>query len=326
MRCMGCFLLGLGCGEPVALQPGGHVDRFDQVGNDTVDILFVVDDSQSMAEEHEALAHGFGALAKQLLDARADFHIGVVSTSVDPALGRAGVLQGTPPFLTREDPELEAQLAARADVGTNGSDKEKGLHAAALAVSAPLRATRNAGFRRDHAALHVIVVSDEDDCSDDGALDGLPASDCYDAPMALLPVADAVRRIESAAGERPWISAIVSPLHEPCGAFGAVGERYLEAVFQTGGAVGSICAPDWDAVLRDLGLTSLGLREQFPLSAVADPATIEVFVNGESAEQSPVDGWTYDEDTIKVIFHGWAVPPRGARIVVTYEVPSPPQR
>lgn len=59
-------------------------------------------------------------------------------------------------------------------VGVCGSGKEQGLRAARLALSEPLLSGANAGFLRPGAKLAVIVVSDDDDCSDPGDGQGHP--------------------------------------------------------------------------------------------------------------------------------------------------------
>jgi hypothetical protein len=51
-------------------------------------------------------------------------------------------------------------------VGTQGSDKEEPLRAAELALTARIADGTNAGFLRPGARLGVIVLTDEDDCSE----------------------------------------------------------------------------------------------------------------------------------------------------------------
>ena len=52
------------------------------------------------------------------------------------------------------------------NVGTGGAGKEQGLRAALLAVTDRHRDGQNAGFLRPAQKLAVVIVSDEDDCSD----------------------------------------------------------------------------------------------------------------------------------------------------------------
>ena len=55
----------------------------NQVPNHDVDILFVVDESASMKDEHIALAAGFDAFLGELEQSETNYQIGIVSTSQD---------------------------------------------------------------------------------------------------------------------------------------------------------------------------------------------------------------------------------------------------
>ena len=61
--------------------PEDQIDIFDQKGAAKVDILWVIDDSESMAQEQEKVSNGFAAFFGQLLDSQVDYQIGVVTTN-----------------------------------------------------------------------------------------------------------------------------------------------------------------------------------------------------------------------------------------------------
>lgn len=68
-------------------------DVFQQVRRNTVDVLLVVDDSCSMAEEQDKLASNFESFIGAFEGVDVDWRIGVITTdATDPA--RAGVLRG----------------------------------------------------------------------------------------------------------------------------------------------------------------------------------------------------------------------------------------
>jgi hypothetical protein len=205
-------------------------------------------------------------------------------------------------------------------MGVEGSDKEKGLWAASQALWG------NVGFVREGASLVVIFVTDEDDCSDDGALDGWNAAQCYYRQEELVPVEDLVDRIVriKKKGELVRLGGILGPLDESCSK-ALPSKRYAEAVQQVGGPLGRICDEDWTPVLRQLGAVAAGILDQFELSSPAAVDTIEVVVDEVPVAQSPDDGWTYDWQTRLLSFHGEAVPPRGSIIVVEYDVAPPSQ-
>jgi len=164
------------------------------------DILFVVDDSDSMSEEQQNLAANFDAFI-HALDAspfKNDYQIGITTTSVDledrapdgsprvittfqrgpnaskpyPA-GALVALDATGAFLANgsrilkaDSPTLIQDFQRNVAVGTFGSGKEQGLRAAQLALTDRVADGTNQGFLRPGARLAVVIVSDADDCSD----------------------------------------------------------------------------------------------------------------------------------------------------------------
>ncbi len=132
-----------------------------------LDILFVIDNSGSMDDDQEELATNFPAFMAQpqFNDGSIDLHLGVTTTDCDT--GAQGRLVGTPLVVTSDTPNMAAEFAANARVGTNGSGDEKGLLAMELALSPPNVPGYNDVFYRPEAALAVVVVSDEPDSSPD---------------------------------------------------------------------------------------------------------------------------------------------------------------
>jgi len=314
-------LILCGCGIENNFAARRGMDVFEQVQQDEVDILFVVDDSFSMEVEQAALAAGFSSFIQELETANSAFQIGVVSTSMDSDDPNRGKLLGSPTFLTERD-DYVPLFRDRVQVGINGSDKEKGLEAAAVALSPELLLTHNSGFLRPQANLLVIIISDEDDCSDAGALDGRSAADCYLLDEFLTPVSTLVDSIHDAKnnGELVQIGAIIGPFDDSCGEEAYPGRRYAEAVLQTGGLMARICQPDWSNVLYDLGLNAVGILSQFKLSSGADSSTIEVDVDGVPVLFDTINGWTYDAQHWVVSFHGSAIPQRGSIVSISYEI------
>jgi hypothetical protein len=189
-----CGIVGTGgfsCISPVDA-PGSKVPATCQaeaplVAPQKTDILFVIDDSGSMEEEQDGLARELPAFIAELEKgggAAHDFQVGVITTAVyqNARLGgvndyrefkeQSGRLQavGGERILTSKDPELVVKFADLVKQGTLGSGQETPFEAVRLAVAeladVPLEEGGNAGFLRDGARLLVVVVSDEDDCSE----------------------------------------------------------------------------------------------------------------------------------------------------------------
>ena len=170
-------------------------------GHVKTDILFVVDDSGSMAVEQANIAANFSSFINRLSASavKNDFQIAITTTSVDRNSGAtppaqvttfasgpnqnqpypAGALvrvdatghqitTGPGRILTAGSPTLVPDFVQNVNVGTDGSGKEQPLRAAKLALSEPLLGAANAGFLRPGARLAIVFVTDDDDCSDPG--------------------------------------------------------------------------------------------------------------------------------------------------------------
>jgi hypothetical protein len=144
-------------------------DDYKQVtGSATsIDILFVVDNSGSMAVNQSNLASNLPGFIDLISATPADFRIAVTSTDMDDPTqsGRFLAASGNPKILSRTTPNLKDVFAANVKLGTHGSGFEHPLAAMEAALSAPLINNENAGFLRSDALLGIVVVSDEDDCS-----------------------------------------------------------------------------------------------------------------------------------------------------------------
>ncbi len=161
------------------------------------DILFVVDDSNSMSEEQEGVARELPTFVEILqtgAGVQQNLRVGLVNTSVysaffgnsllltkypqggwlRPFSAADGGVGGGERWLSDPDPEIVPRLAAsiRA-LGINGSFQETPFEAARIALTGtgfwtklPDGGNPNAGFLREGARLLVVAVSDEDDCSE----------------------------------------------------------------------------------------------------------------------------------------------------------------
>jgi len=325
MRALGGWLLLVaGCQDQVTIGYQSEVDTWKQSATDQVDILWVVDNSNSMQLEQSLLAAGFDSFASELDNTNTDFHLGVITTDFDYQDPDRGRLRGSPPFITRDDPNYVEEFKARAQVGLNGSGKEKGLEAAEYALSPVMTTAANSGFLRAEANLLVVIVSDEDDCSDKGALVNEPSEACYSRRDSLVPTGEFVRSFRDLKGTSAQLrlSAIVGLGDQSaiCDQSTTTGYRYIEVAGLTGGLSGSICETDWSDMLYELGLNAVGVSTTFFMDHRAVPGTLQVQVNEVPVPESGVDGYTYDPEGPSITFHGSWIPQRGADIVARYDI------
>jgi hypothetical protein len=158
---------------------------------DSVDLLFVVDNSQSMADEQAHLVAGFPGFIEgigSILGEDTDYHVGVVTTddnrfngigcrklgalvtrtggesSSDAACGPYAEGFG---YMTPRDP-LDASFGCAAKVGVEGDGFERPMEAIGrtLGPSTGNLALCNEGFLRDGALLVLTIITDEDDAGD----------------------------------------------------------------------------------------------------------------------------------------------------------------
>jgi hypothetical protein len=244
-----------------------------------VDILWVIDNSGSMAEEQQELASNFPEFIRFFLDSGLDWHIGVISTDTDGA--DKGKLQGAGGYryLDPDTPNPNELFQQMATLGTDGSSDERGRRAAYSALTDPLVSGYNAGFYRENASLHVIVISDENDSS--GANPSRNEFINFLNGIKLDP--DAVT-----------FSSIVGPANG-C-ATADPGTEYLAVTDAVGGIVESICVSDWAPVLEQLGLQASGLEREFPLSEVPVEDTLIVWVEDS--------GYVYDGINVDDLTNG----------------------
>jgi len=327
---LGVVAIGLfGCRQDHDVVQVTRTDTWHQAPTNQVDILFVIDDSHSMTEEQAAVAAGFNSFVGALEDSGSDFQIGIITTSFLYDDDTRGVLVGDPPILTNATPDYATEFEDRVQVGIDGSDKEKGLEAAEYATSAVMQAGPNAGFLRPDAYFLTVFVSDEEDCSDNGALEGQPATACYNEEDQLTPVPLFTDYFQGLKDDPSYVQvgAIVGPLADDGGCQeSAPGRRYMDFAHSLGGLVGNICDTDYSGIMGDLGLNATGIVTSFQLTEAPDPDTIEVHVadsdgtNDVIVPPDPANGWTFDVDTNYLTFNGTSVPARATVITATYTV------
>ncbi len=166
-----------------------------------LDVLFVIDNSNSMKAVQEQALAAFDSFTEGLGDpaTRPDLHIGVISTDLggNTAIancegGDNGQLQNTPriagcqapknqPYIIdgdarNYDGSLAETFECIALLGTAGCGFEQPLESVKRALNGSQ--AKNAGFVRPNAALAIILLTDEDDCSvfDPGLFDNSAAS------------------------------------------------------------------------------------------------------------------------------------------------------
>ncbi|MBI3182797.1 MAG: VWA domain-containing protein [Myxococcales bacterium] len=272
-----------------ARPPDVWVDTYDQQAASKVDVLWVVDNSGSMAPRQENLAKNFQSFIELFSKGSIDFRIAITTTDVFKDQGQ---FKGTPRILSSTTPNLANAFSANIKVGITGSPYEAGLQAAQMALerqaqtnapklaaieqcktdcqkqSNPLTCSEACpaktpiDFLRPDAYLYLIFVSDEEDRSSQD-------------------IRYYWRAFETAKGigndGTVTTAAIIGDV--PTNSCGATpGARYVGLSSLTGGEVGSVCDVSFATTLRKLATNAVGLKRKFALSRSPNVQTIKVLI------------------------------------------------
>lgn len=297
-----------------------------------LDVLFVVDNSGSMASSQSNLAANFPSFINYFKDRGYDFRIAI--TTSDAYYGDLFVSNGcsicnieqtrfrsqTNPKIYVVDPStpnLESVFAANVQVGTSGSGDERVFSSFKAALSSSL----NAGFHRSDAYLAVIGVSDEEDFSQSD----FNMNESYSNPN-LFPVSDFKTYLESFTGGQAGVDfsfSTISVLDSTClsqlGSGRKIGTRYMQLADMTGGTKASLCAP-FNTVLDSISANIASQTQAiFNLGKKAVESSIRVWVNGVLIPQSTTNGWSYDPVNWTITIKGTYAPASGDQVMIDFD-------
>ena len=246
---------------------GSHVDAFAFEQINKADILFVVDNSCSMAEEQSDLSSNAQDFVDTLVAAGTDFQISVITTdSPEPVVS----------VITSDVFGAGKDLSDAVMVGTSGHHLEMGQEMAKSSLE-PGGALEK-GFVRKDATLSIVVISDEDDYS----------------PLTEVEYYDFFASIKEE--DLFFFHSVVGVGLYP-GCTVEVGDRYLDQSLYTGGSSLDICAA-WGASLTTLANPVYIIPSIYPLTKPAIPSTVEVYLDGYPVSK----GWYYDSSVNAVYF------------------------
>jgi hypothetical protein len=300
------------------LPDGSQKEIFTFNDDDTqakVDVLFVVDNSPSMAEEQELLGSALNSFIGNL--GKLDWQIGVTTT--DTSNGVYGIkgslvpMKGTAQtILTKNTPNF-AQVfkdTVKRDevIGCNNttipcpSSDERPLEAISMAIAK--RASENAAFFRDGADLAVVIVSDEDERSDGtGAMSAAVLAATAQAAFGTTKTFSAYG-IVIQPGDTACLNANLA-LNSAYYGYHAAALALL-----TGGVTGSLCDADYGPALSSIAGRIRDVVKSVTLQYTPNPDTVQLVM-------SPFDSsltWKIEGNQIR--FN--KSPKKGTRVEVVY--------
>lgn len=306
--------------------------------NNKVDILWVVDNSGSMAPLQNNLVNNFDSFIKNFQAKGFDFKIAVTTSDAyranagfqnNPSLSvfkdGAGSVHTGSFVITPLTTNVSSTFVTNASQGQNGSGDERVFSSFKAALDNP----QNANFIRPDSFVSVIILSDEDDFSNPTRAEGAGTDHNYNDPglesvSSYLSYLDGITQ-SSQANRRYNVSAI-TVLDSTCynshlkdAPSTIIGQRYMQMVNQTNGVLGSICDASYASSLNNIQQKILELSTQFPLARLPIVSTIVVSVDSQVIPNDSVNGWTYVEASNSIMFHGPAVPSASASIHVSFD-------
>lgn len=317
-----------------------------------IDVLWVIDNSGSMATSQQNLADNFNSFISEFSKSGYDFQLAITTTQAFLANpiwtpfyntipmptyfdglaqdliakfrdGTAGGSHSGYFVLTPNTPNLEQNFVINALQGINGYGDERSFESLEAALTSP----HNSGFVRPNGFLAVVILTDEDDFSSGTT----KRYETYDKP--LVPVEHYVSLLDGLTNSTPNnrhynVNTIAVPdqacLDQIFNGAQKIGLRVNQLADATGGKKGNICG-DFAEELKLISKKIVELSTQFSLGSVLPvPETIRIWINGMSVPDSESNpnhngGWTYNAQANSIMFQGEWVPPQGAVIQVAFD-------
>lgn len=299
--------------DPEAASSFGSETHVWNLGVQKVDILFVVDNSTSMAAEQKKMADRIGSFLSKLNDV--DWQLGITTTDVSNGkYGIKGSLlrighQGeyfigsetsNPEALFRKHIQREESTSCGFDCP---SPTEQPLMATIMAASK--HDSDNSGFFREGALLAVVVISDEDEKSS--------------GPSSATKPSEVVAAVKNYLGSNKNVTGygiVIQPWDRECfesqkeNSLAHYGEFVQNFADLTGGLTGSICDSDYSENLDAIGKDTRNKLKSITLKYKPIAETLEVeFVPAHNTE------WRIEGHAL----HFEVPPPNGTEIRLNYK-------
>jgi len=241
-------------------------DQFTEPGIPPVDILWLIDQSCSMASlAQQNIINGVPDFLNEL-QAVSDWRL--LQVTQQDACGNGGT------WVDPNTPNAATILSNNAfNVGFAGQWTEQLFAQANQALAQTAPGGCNAGFLRPGAMLHILFASDE-------------------AEQSGIPWNTALTNFQSYTTDPNLVmsSGILNVYSDNAcsGGNGGSPAGYQDIVNATGGTTIDICAPGWGAQMTDIAQAAAAGSRVYNLTSPAVEATIEVFVNNTLTTD-----WTY---------------------------------
>ncbi|MBS2018069.1 MAG: VWA domain-containing protein [Deltaproteobacteria bacterium] len=236
-----------------------------------IDVLFVVDNSGSMADKQERLAKSFPGFANAIqtrLAGAKSVQVGVITSSAyygatpgsclvrttsGPSSTNAPCLAASaPPYLDGKDPTFAPSFACVAKVGAGGDSDETPMKNLLGALDPKNLGAGgcNAGFLRPDALLVLVMITDEDDVRD-ADCDSFTGGGTCGSPGTPDAWAAAVVKAKGGHPENVMVLSLLSRKIGVCSNTVTVNLSSFTKRFAPNGFVGDVCDASYDKFFGD---------------------------------------------------------------------------
>ena len=311
-----------------------QTDEFTQVSGQSVDILFIIDDSSSMCDKQDRMIAAYADFVNNADVWKNDYHIGLIDLNVlnNAIMGKLNRGNPNPParYLTPQTPDGKTKYQSMANMDCTGDapwakggmdnatdNQESGLEAAQLALSAPMTTETGIACNADTDCTgNKTLCGDPKTCPyycidktcggwnkgfvrEDAQLECIVLSDEEDqSPSAVSFYIDFLKNIKGYYNTSMFHWHSIVGQSSGSSSCAQEGKRYNETSQQTNGLVGDICDTSFAPTMNSIGKIAFGLKVQFFLTRLADPPTVTVKVAGKQCSS----GWKYDSTSNAVLF------------------------
>lgn len=290
----------------LGLAPRERSETFRQESTPgTADILVVIDDSNSMAEEQKNLSSKMNSLLQSL--AETDWQIGVVTTS--PERNSACRLK----LVRSTDADAPEKFRKAVEAGTGGTGNEQGILQAVIGLKCPEQP-----WVREKSTVAVLIVSDEDNCSN--------GTGCRNAPGSS--EAYLIDYVEKDLGRMIGLNAgfygIYSPPGDECRTAPApaqIYQRLIDYRVKDRKNFGNICDASYQGTLERISknIASL-LKKTFELKEA--PIVGSVRIEGKKTNGQAISPDDFELMGRVIGFKVGREPMKNSEIKVFYQVPG----
>lgn len=296
------------------------IDDDTQYFDPKVDILFVVDNSGSMATHQRNLSTNVAKFTSTFTRSSVlDYNIGVVTTDMEGSYWGArqpccGQLVGNVRVVNKNTPSSDQVLAANFLVGTDGSAVEASFDPVVSALSLPNLTGWNNGFYRPDASLVVIFMTDAEDQSqrtDPTMLYNFLLNLKHGDATKILAYGVIVPTVDTMNCDRDEYNVTPQKI-----------ESFLGMVQNNKTNIMNICDPDYGTRLANMAKDIVDkVGNIIYLARAPDVNSIRVTYGNMTLPEDYDTGWSFDPKKNAITLGSkinWSSQPSGSRVKVFY--------